>query len=147
MHTNGLSAEEIARKLTIGLPAIDRMKREVERMIRTILVLIEPDIIKWLTDRQETYGSHEFQWSIRKNIWGYLEIRGFRVNSTDKDRCFFLSTNPNRDDAVNFSLHRVQEVHEALPLFVQWMTMEFPLLVERLQPFLDAADYAEKNGW
>lgn len=47
----------------------------------------------------------------------------------------------------DISHRHVQQVYELLPLFIDGMRNLFPFLEDYWQPFLDATDYAEKNGW
>ncbi len=53
------------------------------------------------------------------------------------------SSDPNS----NFYFQNAQRVYENLPIFIEGIAKLFPFLNNRWQPILDAANYAERNGW
>ena len=146
----------IVRRLVVGSEAIDRMKREINSVVSTVLGLVVPgEIESWREEFSKRFQI-ETLWSpdFPDCKWYFLR-NGYRINSgkssLEVECCLNIGLGEARfkreSGKFDISHRHVQQVYESLPLFVDGMRKLFPFLENSWQPFLDAADSAEKNGW
>ena len=156
-----MDSKKIVRRLIVGSDAIDRMKREINFVVGTVigLVLKKHEVECWVgefskKDRMEQFFSPEFQgyeWRLvvtgdtpRKDVLHPFEVSCHLNIGFGLGEAKVLTRSYGN---IDISHWHIQRVHESLPLFVEGMKKTFPFLEDYWQSFLDAADYSEKNGW
>ena len=147
-----LESKDLVPRLVVGSETIDRMRREINLVVSTVLGFV--------------YMKHESKFSNKfriETLWspGFAHCRWYFVENygnPNPGKSYFeveCSLNIGFGEArfkrgygkFDISHFHVQRVYESLPLFVDGMRKLFPFLEDYWQPLVDAADYAEKNGW
>ncbi len=150
-----MDSKDIVRRLIVGSEAIDRMRTEINSVVSIVLGLV--------------YRKHEIE-SLHGEFTNKFDIQTLWSSDFPGCKWYFIKNSPNlgktffeaecclnigfgearfKREYGKFEIsHRhVQQVYESLPLFIDGMRKLFPFLEDSWQPFLDAADSAEKNGW
>ncbi len=152
-----VDSKEIVRRLSIGPKAIDRMRKEIDSVVNMVVGMVPPrDIIEWgmrnnvrFGRATTTFSSPECEWRIFVNQKGSLGVECRLLYQTchpaDFAVCVYSTTFAK--GVKDIQLRHVKNVRECLSVFEEGMAKTFPFLPESWQPLLDAADYAEKNGW
>lgn len=155
-----MDSKEIARRLVVGSEAIDRMEREINSVVSTVLGLVhrKHEIEFWQGEFSKRFQI-EALWSPDFPGCKWYFVRNENFGKLDPGKSYFEAECclnigfgevkfERRYGKFNISHRNVQRVHESLPLFIDGMRKLFPFLEDYWQPFLDAADYdAEKSGW
>lgn len=151
-----MDSKDIVRRLVVGSEAIDRMNREINSVVNTVLGLVfkKHEIESWHGEfakkfRAETFSSPDFtgcRWSFvmddkPENSKALLEAKCY-LNVGFGEARF-----ERKYGKFDIPRCHIQQVYKSLPLFIDGMRKLFPFLEDSWHPFLDAADYAEKNGW
>jgi hypothetical protein len=130
-----MNANEIVKGILSGSAAIDRMRKEVDDVVRIIDGLLKNELP---IDFNTKFTSERSEWSIRKH-----PLNGGKVYFEVKC-CIRLSlgwqSGYSLRGEVPFHSENVQEVHECLPDFIQGVAKEFPSIEERWQFLLKAAE-------
>lgn len=128
----------LVRKLIAGSQAIDRMRQEINLVVKLVLGLVTEHAF-FMEFRSGTlkiqHPTLHLAWLVRtchSGLYGQLWISPGRLDE------FYSSLVPNR-----LSMGNVETVHSALPFFVLGMLRTFPALKEGLRPLLDATDTEE----
>ncbi|MBI2064669.1 MAG: hypothetical protein HYT62_01290 [Candidatus Yanofskybacteria bacterium] len=134
-----MDSKEIVRKLIVGSETIDRMKREIDSTVKAVVGLVN------------------FFYDARaSNIGRFPSLRGTwyiwrRSGHELKVEYLFEGSRVGYSTLLcvgkDINLRDVSDVHQDLPIFIEGMVKMFPYLTKNWQPILDAADYAERNGW
>lgn len=166
MEGNELKSKELVEALLLGSAEIDRMKKEVNFLIRMVVGLIDNgQIRKSFVNKRPPSGegpserryevelgslsssSGKCDWSItfleeedasgdKKLNWVATcwvnDVLVYQVGNGDYCGCFKLG-----------DLH---SVHGGIWLFINGITKKFPSVLNRMQPFLDAAAAAKKRN-
>lgn len=142
-----MDGNTVAHRLIAGSTAIDRMKKEVEQVIRMVMGLLNAGDLfrKGVSSTGEfyvefrDYACERCEWRVSVNRYPsvYCVECWIPFQRGALSLKLAYSSTPN---AIPFRTENAQRVHEALSVFVQGMIEHFPELSERLQPFLDAAD-------
>jgi len=153
-----MDSKEIVRRLVIGSDAVDRMRREINSVVGTVLGLVQKahEVHTWMgefslrEDLRERFFSPEFP-GVEWRLTAYSSLRSFEVTcwlNVGFGVAEVYAENSKTHRNVTISHRDAQRVHESLSLFVDGMRKMFPVLEDYYwQSFLDAAYYAEKNGW
>lgn len=151
-----MDSKDIVRRLVVGSDAIDRMRGEINSVVSTVLGLVykKHEIEFWHGEfakkfRAETFSSPDFtgcRWSF------VMDDKPENGKALLEAKCYlnlgFGEARFEREyGKFNISQRHVQQIYQSLPLFIYGMRKLFPFLEDSWHPFLDAADYAEKNGW
>jgi len=142
---------------------IDRMRKEVETVTRGILGLLtkQEDFTNWegtwfdpfCKAFDAVFYSPVYKWRLfgimngEEGMAWQLQCCLDNAMKEKADLVVYYTSTRGAVDSVLLCLQDVQGVHSELPVFINEMVKQFPFLTKRLQPLLDAADYAEKNGW
>ena len=157
-----IDSKEITRRLVVGSDAIDRMRKEINSVVKTILGLIQQECESkhWINVTGQIFRP-EFMTTLNYpyikglcgwSITGWTSSRGHKTSGWMAQCSLSAPFNLGSqvycsNESYSVSFQHVKIVHDSLGVFVEGVTRRFPFLTERLQPLLDAADYAEKNGW
>jgi len=133
-----MDGNEIIHKLIVGSEAIDRMRKEIDLVVRMILGFSHG--VAWKDELVRFEGKDGF-WEIR-----YKQ----RSMQNLKAECWIVSVTAVMElayDTQDFRfaqvpLRFVKAVYGMLPLFVEGMAKECPQLDKSWQPLLDAADHS-----
>lgn len=153
-----MDSKDIVRRLVVGSEAIDRMNREINSVVNTVLGLVfkKHEIESWHGEFSKKRFKIETLWSPDFPSCKWYFIRNDDKLNPEKsyfeaECCLNIGFGEARFKReygkFNISHSNVQQVYEALPLFIDEMRKLFPFLEDYWQPFMTAADYAEKNGW
>jgi len=146
-----MSSKGLTRELIVGSKAIDRMREEISSIVSMVVGMVSSRYVtEWRTLVKGpdiiAFNSSECEWKIHILKNQCLSVYCGLINSPiDYVVYFYMTTPPHGTTTIK--LQYVKKVHDALPVFIEGMVKTFPFLTERWQPVLDAADYAEKNGW
>ncbi len=149
-----MNSGEIIRKLINGSKAIDRMKEEINYVVKMVMGLVIN--YKVSTDRQWQTPPKEQKESRRiifhetltdfpnHENYKWWVIFFYTPKSTIPQwevRCVLRSTlvYSNHPGMTSLRLKHTKNVHESLPVFVEEMSKKFPFLKESWQPILDVA--------
>ena len=151
-----MDSKEIVRRLVVGSRAIDRMRKEIDSVVSTVLglVLRKHELECWHGEFSKRFDIQTLWSSDFPGCKWYFVRNGEKPENSKSDfeaECclnigFGEARFARKYGKFDISHRHVQQVYESLPLFVDGMRKLFPSLVD-WQLFLDAADYAEKNGW
>lgn len=126
---------ELVQKLIRGSENIDRMKKDIERVITIILGLLS--MSSTLRESLYSFNNFGYCWDIQSTSVGWSV--SCRILESGSEVCRFLSS--PRGGNTNFvSLENVKSVHQGLKVLVVGFN-QFPEIKKGLQPLLDAADY------
>lgn len=125
-----MESKELVQKLVRGSENIDRMKKEIETVVRILLWLIHWSLV---TESQSIHFPGGF-WRLDRdgNCALFVECLTSSMLGGDTVRI-------NQRGSLHIGYGDVQSVHDALPYLIQGILKLFPLI--HIQPFLDAADY------
>lgn len=163
-----MDSKEITNRFIVGSPAIDRMRKEIDSVVKGILGLVikqeqflnynypssESNLFKESSFHKVFYSPVPFLPVCEWRVFGY---KAYLPNMTWQVECYLKSATGDFRAyhsfhmagmaPTEFNYKHVQSVRESLEVFVDGMRRTFSFLEESWQPVLDAADYAEKNGW
>ncbi len=147
-----MDGKETVRQLIIGSAEIDRMKREVEAVVRMVIGFVDHDTLKRMRFKEDAFSSSECEW--RLCSW---DINGMSLWDAKLElgvECWLISGDhheikklayQSKSGHGTFSLKNAQAIHEGLPVFIEGVAKTFPDLTKRWQPLLDAAVAAHKR--
>jgi len=139
---NTQEAQKIVQNLIKGSQEIDRMRKEVDCVVKMIIGFVDLYHCSWEDYRRERFflSNSKYCWEIFMNPRPKgLEVKFLYIeDESSPPRCLFYCGQPI------FFLNQVKIVYDALPVFVKGMVRMFPDLQNRWQPLLDAAEAAEK---
>lgn len=151
-----MSTTDIAQKLLIGSREIDRMKEEIKAVVGMVIGLVtDPDLVAWkrgfstgMSDRAFYSPScewlimphAEYEYSISVECW----TKKPNFPSSSKTKACAFSSAPHAD--LFLVSREARKVHAGLSVFVEGMIKTFPTLLDKLWPFLDAADHATRQA-
>ena len=144
-----MDGKKIVRQLLTGSAEIDRLKREVESVVRMVLGFVDHNTLKEMRFKEEIFNSYRYTWRIF--VWNSTGIP-WDANLKLDAECSSL-INGDHMELVYQSMHGyglislrdIQAVHEGLPIFIEGMAKTFPGLMKRWQPLLDAAVATHKT--
>ncbi|MBI4158004.1 MAG: hypothetical protein HY505_00040 [Candidatus Yanofskybacteria bacterium] len=157
-----MDSKETVRKLVVGSDAIDRMRREINSVVKTVLGLIqqECDSTSWIDVTGQifhpevliTLSYPYIKGACGWSVTGWTSSRGHKTpgwmaQCSLSDPFNLGSQIYCSNESYTISLQNVKTVHDNLGVFVEKMIKKFPFLTERLQPLLDAAVHTKKSGW
>ncbi|MFA5000849.1 MAG: hypothetical protein WC531_01310 [Candidatus Paceibacterota bacterium] len=126
---------ETIQKLLEGSRNIDRMRAEVNAVVRMVLGLID----EWDDKRDGAVGRSS---GVEGVCWSYYPKEGTWVVdcscSTNMGRGYIVNKRHPNDYTIPIGL--VQRVHSSLPVFLKFMLGQFPDLLEKIKPLLEAAE-------
>lgn len=142
-----MEGNESVRKLIVGSKAIDQMRKEVDTFVRVVTGLLKNSNLypwkasAWPNPAQTIFRGYNHWWIVsdRSDGKSHLKIECWLTGPLD-------SLAYSNFDGTVLTMCEAQRVHEALPTFKNGMKETFNL-TNNLQVLLDAADYAEQNGW
>lgn len=128
-------------QLVRGQENLDRMKREIDFIIKLCLNLLEkneflPGSARGITEGDMAYPEGGTVWGIHSFKEG-VSIHFFWRNPTSQVVYDF-----NAWQRISPPAHIVQRMHEELPVFLRGMIDRFPPLEKRLLPYVEAAKVA-----
>ncbi len=123
-----MATQNFFRQVVIGQMNIDRMKREIDQFVNTLIGML-PATYVWPTIQIGNYT-----WRFRKSPWDQLHIE---CRVTGHDDFLYDSLNGSHE----IPLLHVQEIHTSLSEFVTQLVSSFPNLEILFMPFTEAADY------
>ena len=135
----------IVQQLLNGSAEIDRMKKEIDSVVKMVVGLLRDwDIMQWksniIPDTNHRCGrvfqSSKCEWIIKMNEHSKFDVECIILSqadhASDRTTCAY-------DSRRNFfSLEYVERVHQCLNVFVISMALDFPNLTERMKPLLEA---------
>jgi hypothetical protein len=139
--------ENIAQKLIRGSHNIDRMRAEIDQVVRMIVGLLEKHYLGLLNPKAE---------AIPFGVDLSYGVKGWQVNATFNPRKpqhnrFFVgywldtSSQPyytvieRKDPTTYLKTEDVALVYQALPEFVEGIMNKYPNIASKLQPFICAS--------
>lgn len=136
---------KLVKDLVKGSAEIDRMRREIDSVVKMVSGLFDPDEMKKkLSDGEdlELFSSDSSRWELRRDLDSRYLIRVFL--KTDGG---FLTTPKGRlvnstEDVFNprvIPATAVAMFHQELPKFLWVMGELNPSLEKKLKPFIDAS--------
>ncbi|MEI6420153.1 MAG: hypothetical protein WCO30_00835 [bacterium] len=132
-----ITNENTAMRLLRGSQAIDRMRSDVNKVISMIRGLL-PGMGVWKID--ERFVFEKTTWTIT-GVTSYSEGNTFECwIPVDKG---LEGVYKNDGRSAHLCPKDVETVYDDLPLFVDSLLKKYPVLKQRLQPFLDVADKFE----
>ena len=141
----------IAQQLLDGSAKLNRMKGEIDAVVKMVLGMIEKEDLDDWTRRCDLNGRHtssgwymffrssDCEWGIsyderRKKIYVRCALE---ISSNGRSVMYHDAYTTERRETVK--LEHILRVHGSLDVFIRGMKKEFPALKERWQPLLDVS--------
>ena|SRR3989338_4425789 len=144
MDAKEKEAWEMIQKSLRGSDEIDRMRREINRFVRMVIGLCEPYYYNWTEFRRGVKfltADKSCCWEI-KIVKGKLQVEfSYCADLVWKKPFWVILYSSNGAELPH---DKVAQAYNTFPVFYIGMAKEFALK-DRLQPFLDAAEAAEKK--
>lgn len=150
MDNKNLTNKDLIGKLVLGSKAIDQMRKDIDSVISGViglLIKVEPRIFP-----DSYYGIYkssmgEWEISVDKHRLSGIVKREISYHLSINQKWTKVYSTSSGLDAIHTDFKYVQRVHAGLPIFVDGMRKDFPILEQLWQPILDAADYAREDRW
>lgn len=133
-------SKKIIRMLLRGSRQIDRMRETINDVVRTVLGLVSPSC-EWKKDRNSSLRLNDkFGWEILAVADGKLKVSFMFYpddHSLAKRVVYYYYATSTISSGVQ--IEYVQMIYDNLDVFIDLMEENFPFLVQKWQPMLDAA--------
>lgn len=162
-----MDGQQLVNKIIKGSPTVDLLRKRVEIVTKTIVGIFNEENPMYIFEDDFLSSSKNMDCLgiyPEDNPDGLYDVEWLIVAQKERKRDklvikWSLEAHPgsiprglitpaySTESGNVYSARYIEILHEGLPVFLEKITKQFPFIIGRLKPILNAADYAEKNGW